>query len=76
MAKFAAPVFSGKGLSGTDGAAQAGMTRLKDSQPGRLEEAVLIARFASSYVLCDGVKSCCTGRKPNDEWTHAIAVLS
>lgn len=77
MNRLAAPAFgSGKGLAGLDGAAQAGFIRAEVSTLGKLAEAILIARTAPRYESCECRSSCCSGKKPNKEWTNAIGVLA
>ena len=72
-----APVGSGKGLSGVDGAGQAGMIRAAVARMGRIPEAILTARFAPRTVI-DELCSCpaCDKKHPNREWTAAIEVLA
>lgn len=67
---------SGKGLVGLDGAGQAGMIRAEVQSLGRLAEAILIARIAPRTTPCSCRSVCCSGHKPNREWTSAIAVLA
>lgn len=64
-----------KGLSGNDGAAQAGMIwrELQDVAP--LERAVLIARYAPRSLPCTCTNACCSGYRPNPEWNEAIRML-
>ena len=76
MSKIAAPAAPGKGLSGVDGAAQAGFIRAEVAAIGRILEAILIARFAPHTVPCSCRRSCCIGKKPNGEWTGAIHLLA
>jgi hypothetical protein len=66
----------GKGLGGLDGAAQAGMISAEVERLDRLEQAFLVARFAPSSILCDCGAPCCSGKRSNEEWTHAVGVLS
>ena len=66
----------GKGLGGLDGAAQAGMIRAEVTKLDRLEQAFIVARFAPASVPCDCGRSCCSGKRSNEEWTQAIGVLS
>lgn len=76
MNRLATPSFGGgKGLVGLDGAAQAGMIRAEVQSLGRLAEAILIARIAPRTKPCSCRSSCCSGHKPNKEWTDAIAWL-
>jgi hypothetical protein len=67
---------SGKGLTGLDGAAQAGMIRAEIALLGPLAESVLAARFAPSYHPCSCRSACCSGRKTNPEWINAVAWLA
>lgn len=77
MNRLASPAFgSGKGLAGLDGAAQAGMIRAEVQAMGQLAEAILIARIAPRSVPCHCRSSCCSGKRPNWEWTNAIAFLA
>lgn len=77
MNRMAAPaVGTGKGLVGLDGAAQAGMIRAEVASLGRLAEAILIARIAPRSMPCHCRQSCCSGKKPNKEWTDAISFLA
>lgn len=66
----------GRGLGGLDGAAQARMIKQEVEQLDRLEQAFIVARFAPASVSCDCGRSCCSGKRSNEEWTHAIGVLS
>lgn len=77
MNRLAAPAIgTGKGLVGLDGAAQAGMIRAEVQTLGRLAEAILTARLAPRSTPCNCRSACCSGHKPNREWTDAIAYLS
>lgn len=77
MNRMASPaVGSGKGLVGLDGAAQAGMIRSEVKAMGKLAEAILIARVAPRVTPCSCRSACCSGHKPNKEWTDAISVLA
>lgn len=77
MNRLASPAIgSGKGLVGLDGAAQAGMIRAEVKAMGKLAEAILIARVAPRMTPCSCRSSCCSGHKPNKEWTDAVAYLA
>lgn len=77
MNRLAAPaVGTGKGLVGLDGAAQAGFIRAEVQGLGKLAEAILIARIAPRTTPCSCRSVCCSGHKPNKEWTDAISYLS
>lgn len=77
MNRLAAPaVGSGLGLVGLDGAAQAGIIRAEVSALGPLAEAILMARIAPRTIPCHCRSACCSGKRPNWEWTNAIALLA
>lgn len=77
MNRLASPAIgSGKGLVGLDGAAQAGMIRAEVQAMGKLAEAILIARIAPRSMPCHCRQACCSGKKPNKEWTDAISFLA
>lgn len=77
MNRLATPALgTGKGLVGLDGAAQAGFIRAEVKAMGKLAEAIIIARIAPRSMPCQCRSSCCSGQKPNKEWTDAIATLS
>lgn len=77
MNRLASPAIgSGKGLVGLDGAAQAGMIRAEVQAMGKLAEAILIARIAPRSMPCHCRQACCSGKKPNKEWTDAIGFLA
>lgn len=77
MNRIAAPAIgSGKGLVGLDGAAQAGFIRAEVRALGKLGEAILFARIAPRTMPCHCRSACCSGLKPNREWTDAIAYLA
>ena len=69
------PMSAGKGLSGVDGAAQAGFIRAEVAELGKIPEAILTARFAPHTVPCGCRRPCCVGKQPNKEWTAAIKIL-
>jgi hypothetical protein len=66
----------GRGLSGLDGAAQAGIIRYKLQSLGMLHEAILIADIAPRSQPCPCRSSCCSGQMRNQEWSDAINWLS
>lgn len=77
MNRLAAPALgSGKGLVGLDGAAQAGMIRAEVQALGKLAEAIIVARIAPRSVPCHCRSACCSGKRPNREWTDAISYLA
>lgn len=74
--RMAAPSLrTGKGLSGNDGAGQAGMIRRELEQLSELERAVLVARFAPKSWPCACGSPCCSGHMPNPEYIAAIRTL-
>lgn len=66
----------GKGLSGVDGAGQAGMVRVELAQLPPIEQAVLVASIAPQQLPCDCKVSCCSGWKINQEWANAMSDLT
>jgi hypothetical protein len=66
---------TGKGLSGNDGAGQAGMIRRELQQLSELDRAVLAARFAPRSWPCSCASPCCSGHMPNPEYLDAIRTL-
>lgn len=67
------PEGEGKGLSGIDGAGQAGMIRAQLNRLPPLYRAVLIASTAQAEFPCDCKAACCIGRKVNPEWQDAMS---
>ena len=76
MNRMAAPSLGKGGLAGLEAPGQAGMIRAEVKAMGKLAEAILIARIAPRTTPCACRSSCCSGHKPNKEWTDAIAVLA
>jgi len=66
----------GKGLSGLDGAGQAGMIRAELARLKPIEQAVLVAHAAPSQIPCACGIACCSGWKTNPEWQDAMSVLT
>lgn len=66
---------TGKGLSGNDGAAQAGMIRRELEQLTEIERAVLVARFAPRSWPCACGRPCCSGHTANPEYVAAIRTI-
>lgn len=66
----------GKGLSGLDGAGQAGMIRAELEKLVPLHQAVLVASVAPAQLPCECRVSCCSGWKVNPEWQEAMSALS
>ncbi|MEX3691868.1 hypothetical protein AB3X91_09000 [Paraburkholderia sp. BR14263] len=67
---------TGKGLSGNDGAGQAGMIRRELEQLSDIERAVLVARFAPRAWPCACGRACCSGYTPNPEYLEAVSLLT
>ena len=65
-----------KGLSGMDGAAQAGMIFGRMKMLSDLSQHIIFAQYAPPTIRCDCGRSCCTGRKPNELWEYAINEIS
>jgi hypothetical protein len=63
---------TGKGLSGMDGAAQAGMILRNVKELPRLHQMIVLARFAPQSSDCP----CCGGPVPNAIWLAAIREIS
>jgi hypothetical protein len=66
---------TGKGLSGNDGAGQAGMIRREMEALSADEQAALVARFAPKSLPCSCRSPCCAGSRINQEWNAAIRTL-
>ena len=65
-----------KGLSGTDGSAQAGMILSRLSRLTVHQQNVIIAKFAPRTWPCSCRAPCCSGSKRNDMWEQAISYLA
>ena len=70
------PEGEGKGLSGVDGAGQAGMIRAELARLPPLFRAVLIASTAQSEIPCECMAACCVGWKFNPEWQDAMSEVT
>lgn len=70
------PEGEGKGLSGVDGAGQAGMIRAELARLAPLHQAVLVASIAPQQVPCECRAACCGGWKTNPEWSDAVSELT
>ena len=66
---------TGKGLSGNDGAGQAGMIRRELEQLSDLHRAALVARFAPRSWPCNCGSACCSGYMANPEYVAALRAL-
>lgn len=76
LAGLRGPSRSGKGLSGMDGAAQAGMVRAELAKLTPTQRALLIGRYALPDVVCTCGRPCCCGHRPNPEWSEAVSQLA
>lgn len=63
---------NGKGLSGLDGAAQAGMILSEFDKLDKHQRLVLLIRFGDVRHTC----TCCGQLAPSDEWLEAVDALS
>jgi hypothetical protein len=66
---------TGKGLSGNDGAGQAGMVRRELEQLSEIHRAALVARFAPRSWPCNCGRACCSGYMANPEYVAALRTL-
>lgn len=66
----------GKGLSGLDGAGQAGMIRAELARLSPIDQAVLVAHAAPAQIPCNCGIACCSGWRVNPEWQDAMSVLT
>ncbi len=65
-----------KGLSGMDGAAQAGMIMSRVLQLPALSQYIVFAHYAPKTLACDCPRPCCAGKKPNELWEAVIMEIS
>ncbi len=70
------PAAGAGGLSGLDGAAQAGLVRARIARLDALHQAALVARYAPPTLPCECTHPCCSGQKPNFEWQAAMRLLA
>lgn len=63
------------GLSGNDGAAQAGMLWNQVMRLSDMSQFVLYAAYSARSVPCDCGRSCCSGYKPNPFWEACIVKI-
>lgn len=66
----------GRGLSGLDGAAQAGMIQLELAHLPDQRRALLVARYAVATVPCECGRPCCRRWIENPEWSEPINWLT
>jgi hypothetical protein len=67
-----ASIGQGKGLSGLDGSAQAGIIKARIERIDPLQRACIVATFSARIEPC----SCCGADKPLDEYKEAVATLT
>ena len=65
-----------KGLSGMDGAAQAGMIMSRIMLLSPLSQYIVFAHYAPKALACDCPRPCCAGKKPNELWEAVINKIS
>lgn len=70
------PSGGGRGLSGVDGAAQAGIISSRMKELGEVLQSVLIARCATRMSKCECKRPCCSGDYINPVWLQAVNFLS
>lgn len=66
----------GKGLSGMDGAAQAGIINSELKKLDFLKQAILTARVAPRSMRCECRRLCCSGKMANTDWVRAIDTIT
>lgn len=64
-----------KGLSGMDGAAQAGMVFAKLERLQPLHQYIVFATYAPRVIRCECRHPCCAGHKPNELWNACIRMI-
>src|SRR5690554_4052324 len=64
-----------KGLSGMDGAAQAGMIFAKLEHMPPLYQFIVFATYAPRTIPCNCRHSCCSGHKRNELWHACIRMI-
>lgn len=65
-----------KGLSGMDGAAQAGMIMSRIMLMSPLSQYIVFAHYAPKTLPCECFSPCCAGSKPNPLWVATINEIS
>lgn len=66
----------GRGLSGLEGAAQAGMIQLELRQLSDVRRALLVGRYAVPRTPCTCRAPCCRGYRENPDWGDAVRWLA
>lgn len=70
------PSRPGRGLSGLDGAGQAGLILSALATLGELHESIAQARYLPHSLPCECGSECCTGYRVNPEWRIAIDAIT
>ena len=65
----------GLGLSGMDGAAQAGMIFAKLERLPALYQFIVFATYAPRIIPCECRHPCCAGHRPNELWNACIRMI-
>jgi hypothetical protein len=76
LAQLLPPGRPGRGLSGLDGAAQAGMIKAEVDELQAAHKSMIAARFAPANSPCACRSSCCSGYRENREWQEAVHWLA
>ena len=67
---------SGRGLSGLDGAAQAGMVIAELAKLDYYHAVSLVARCATRQIRCSCSSPCCSGWRDSELWREAISIMT
>lgn len=70
------PSRPGRGLSGLDGAGQAGFVLSALASLGEFHESIAQARFLPHSMPCECGSACCTGWRVNQPWRIAIDLIT
>ena len=77
MAKMAGkPAPVGRGLSGLDGAGQAGMIKAAVGDLTPVRAHIITGRYANKTLPCPCKRPCCAGSILNGEWAAAVEFLT
>ena len=76
MARMYGPPGSGRGLSGIDGAGQAGFVLAEVEKLPLIQQAVLFVRYSLPDFPCSCGAECCSGHRPNRAWQSVINWLA
>ncbi|ADG20378.1 conserved hypothetical protein [Paraburkholderia atlantica] len=72
MARMYGPPGSGRGLSGIDGAGQAGFVLAEIEKIPLVQQAVLFVRYAPTSFPCSCGADCCSRQRPNKAWQAVV----